>query len=200
MNRYQLAKIVEWAGTFRSRKRMQKLVFMLQAAGCPLDAEYELHPYGPYSFDVARIIGELVCQNMLVETSESQSRGELYSYTLSADAVRQIADFELAPRNSGSAQEMAAFHLLSLKLYEADIKELEVAATIVFFRSRGAEWMVAVEKTCRFKNLPADTQFLEKCKALANEIAADSRPMISAEIDGPKEPQRVARRLRADWK
>jgi hypothetical protein len=33
MERYQLAKIIEWAGTFQSRKRMQKLVFMLQAAG-----------------------------------------------------------------------------------------------------------------------------------------------------------------------
>ena len=59
MNRYQLAKIVDWVGTFRSRKRMQKLSFTLQAAGCPLDAEYELHPYGPYSDDVARLTGEL---------------------------------------------------------------------------------------------------------------------------------------------
>ena len=45
MNRYQLAKIVQWAGTLRSRKRMQKMIFLLKAAGCPLDADYDLHHY-----------------------------------------------------------------------------------------------------------------------------------------------------------
>ncbi len=28
MNRYQLAKVVQWAGTPRSRKRMQKIIFL----------------------------------------------------------------------------------------------------------------------------------------------------------------------------
>jgi hypothetical protein len=36
MNRYQLAKIVDWAGTLETRKRMQKVVYLLQVAGCPL--------------------------------------------------------------------------------------------------------------------------------------------------------------------
>jgi uncharacterized protein YwgA len=30
---------------------MQKLIFMLQAAGCPLDADYDLHHYGPFRED-----------------------------------------------------------------------------------------------------------------------------------------------------
>lgn len=46
MTRYQLAKLISWAGTLHSRKKMQKVVFMLQAAGCPLDAEFYLHLYG----------------------------------------------------------------------------------------------------------------------------------------------------------
>jgi hypothetical protein len=32
MNRYQLAKIVEWAGTLDARKRIQKVVYLLKAA------------------------------------------------------------------------------------------------------------------------------------------------------------------------
>jgi uncharacterized protein YwgA len=51
MTRYQLAKLVEWAGTLRTRKRLQKVVFMLQAAGCPFDDGFGLHHFGPYSSD-----------------------------------------------------------------------------------------------------------------------------------------------------
>jgi uncharacterized protein len=172
MNRYQLAKIVQWMGTFRSRKRMQKLIFMLQAAGCQLDVEYELHHYGPYSQDVARLTGELVSVKILDESSESHSYGEQYSYTLSKDAYQQIAQFEASPRGSGRANDMATFHSLAEKLYKTDLKELEVASTIMYFRTKGADWSAAVEKTRQFKNLPADTTFLKRCKALANEIVA----------------------------
>ena len=61
MTRYQLAKLVEWAGTLNSRKRLQKVVFMLQAAGCPLQAEFYLNHYGTYSLeDVTRLTDEMV--------------------------------------------------------------------------------------------------------------------------------------------
>ena len=35
MTRYQLAKIVDWAGTLDTRKRMQKVVYLLQVVGLP---------------------------------------------------------------------------------------------------------------------------------------------------------------------
>ena len=75
MNRYQLAKIVQWAGTLRSRKRMQKMIFLLKAAGCPLDADYDLHHYGPYSQDVARLTDEMVREKLLCETTERAPYG-----------------------------------------------------------------------------------------------------------------------------
>ena len=44
MKRYQLAKLIEWSGeSLKTRKRLQKVVYLLQAAGCPLDADYTLH-------------------------------------------------------------------------------------------------------------------------------------------------------------
>ena len=67
---------------------------------------------------------------------------------------------------------MAAFESLARKLEQTDLKELEIASTIVFFLKQGDDWTAAVEKTRQFKNLPADTPFLEKCKALASEIVA----------------------------
>jgi uncharacterized protein len=172
MNRYQLAKIVQWMGTFRSRKRMQKLIFMLQPAGCSLDAEYELHHYGPYSQDVARLTGELVSEKLLDETSESHPYGEQYSYTLSENASQQIVRYEASPTGSGLASDIARFRSQAEKLYKTELKELEVASTIMYFRKKGADWVAAVEKTCQFKNLPAGTVFLKKCEAIAKEIVA----------------------------
>jgi uncharacterized protein YwgA len=172
MTRYQLAKIVEWAGTIHSRKRMQKLVFLLQAAGCPLDADYDLHHYGPYSQDVARLTDGMVREQLLDERMEAHTYGEQYSYRLSPESSRQIAAYEASPPGSGLARQMAAFEPLARQLYETDLKELEVAATIVFFRKQGQDWPAAVAKTCQFKYLPADAPFLKKAEELARRIVA----------------------------
>ena len=94
MNRYQLAKIVEWAGTLHSRKRMQKVVYLLQVAGCPLESDYILHHYGPYSPDVARLTDEMARVNLLEELSESNPKGQQYSYRLGEGAKDRITAFE----------------------------------------------------------------------------------------------------------
>ncbi len=172
MTRYQLAKIVDWAGTFQSRKRMQKLIFLLQAKGCPLDVDYDLHHYGPYSHDVALLTDQMVGAKLLTETKEALPYGEQYSYALTEGARRQTQEYEAAPRGSGPAEEMARFQALARELYQHDLKELEIASTIVFFRKQGLDWDAAVEKTRQFKNLPEDASFLNRCKALATKIVA----------------------------
>ena len=89
MNRYQLAKIVDWAGTLDTRKRMQKVVYLLQVAGCPLGADYTLHHYGPYSHDVARLTDEMVQASLLAEKASSNAVGQQYSYSLSDERSQQ---------------------------------------------------------------------------------------------------------------
>src|SRR5262249_28733541 len=139
---------------------------------CPLKADYDLHHYGPYSQDVALLTGQMVSQRLLEETKEARPYGEQYSYALSEDARRQLSAYESSPRGSEPAREMAQFRELARELYRADLKELEVASTIVFFRKQGFDWETAVEKTRQFKNLPADIPFLERCRALASKIVA----------------------------
>jgi hypothetical protein len=67
---------------------------------------------------------------------------------------------------------MAQFEGLARELYRADLKELEVASTIVSFRKQGFDWETAVEKTRQFKSLPADVPFLDRCRALASKVVA----------------------------
>ncbi len=86
MTKYQLARLIAWAGALDTRKRAQKIVYLLQAAGCPLDAEYRLHYYGPYSQDVAQLVDELVAQGMLEESCTQTGGGRRFSYALSETA------------------------------------------------------------------------------------------------------------------
>jgi uncharacterized protein len=170
MTRYQLGKIVEWAGTLHSRKRMQKLVFLLQAAGWPLDVGYDLHHYGPYSEDLARLTDLMVDERLLEERMEVRSYGEQYSYRLSPESIRQIAEYEASPKGCGPIAPMAGFEALARALCEIDLKELEVAATIVFFRKQGHDWPVAVAKACQFKDLPPGALIVKKTEELARRI------------------------------
>jgi uncharacterized protein YwgA len=172
MERYQLAKIVEWAGTLQSRKRMQKLVYLLQVAGCPLDAEFTLHRYGPYSHEVARLTDEMVRTDLLEEASESTPFGVQYSYRLTEATRRQLDEYEQSPRSQESLHSISPYEVRAKELVEAELKDLEIAATLVYFHRQVGDWSLAAEKTRQFKNLEAGNPLLARAEALAKRIVS----------------------------
>ena len=89
-------------GDARSRKRMQKVVYLLQVAGCPLEADYTLHHYGPYSQDVARLTDEMVEASLLDEKTTSNAVGQQYSYSLSEKHAAALARIRGDPAWTGS--------------------------------------------------------------------------------------------------
>ena len=129
MTRYQLAKLVQWAGTLNSRKRLQKVVFMLQAAGCPLDAEFYLHHYGTYSEDLARLTDEMVRKGLLEEETLPAPNGSQYSYRLPAQVNSQLIDLEKTEDGKSWAGQLAPFASKAELLLRANAKELEYAST-----------------------------------------------------------------------
>ena len=172
MDHYQLAKIVDWAGTLHSRKRMQKLIYLLQVAGCPLDAEYTLHHYGPYAQEVSRLTGVMAQTGLLEEESESTSFGAKtqYSYRLAEGVKRRLDEYERSPRGQEALRSLSPYEERAKKLLEADLKELEIAATLVYFRRQVGNWSLASEKTRQFKNLDANSPLLSRAEALARQI------------------------------
>ncbi len=180
MNRYQLAKIIDWAGTLRSRKRMQKLIFLLQAAGCPLDADYDFHKYGPYSQDVARLTDELTREGLLAEEVDSHPFGEQYSYSLSQKTKEQVTDYEQSAKGTEEACRMDEFAALARSMCETDPKELEVSSIIVFFRQRGHDWAEVIAKTCAFKDLTAQNALLGRADDLARRVMSLAQKSVLA--------------------
>jgi len=171
MNRYQLAKIVDWAGTLDTRKRMQKVAYLLQVAGCPLNAEYTLHHYGPYSQEVARLTDEMVQAGILHERADSNLVGQQFSYRLNEGARKNLTDFEATPRGRAVAEALASYGDLARRLFRADLKELEYASTAVFFRRQGHDWPEAIERMCEFKGLTPGSGVVDRAGDLARQIA-----------------------------
>lgn len=172
MTNYHLAKLVEWTGTLKTRKGMQKLVYLLQANGCPFDAGYRLHHFGPYSDDVAEIADDLVRRGFLQERAVANAAGKQFNYSLTAKAAASIAELEATPRGASRHAELAGFETLAQDLVRRDVRELELAATIVFFRQQHHEWPAAVEKACQFKSLARDKGLLQKAEKLAKRVCS----------------------------
>jgi uncharacterized protein YwgA len=172
MTRYQLAKLIEWAGTLRTRKKMQKVVFLLQAAGAPLGAEFGLHYYGPYSQELAQLVDEMVRLGLLAEAPVSNAAGQEYHYVLTEQARAKLAEAESNPRSRALAAQMAPYAEKARGLLAREVKDLELASTLVFFRQQGLEWALARAKTCQVKSLRPDDPFLQSAEGLARQIVA----------------------------
>jgi len=175
MTRYQLAKLVSWADPLHTRKRLQKIVFMLQAAGCPLEAEFTLHHYGPYSEEVARLTDESVRVALLEEQAFENTMGQQYCYRLTEAARQKMTQLEQTEQGQGLLAQLAPFEAIDRSLIQADLKELEVAATLLYFRRQNHEWSEAIEKTRAVKNIPGESPLLPKAEKLARTVEEASR-------------------------
>lgn len=174
MDRYQLASLVKWAGTLHSRKRLQKVVYLLQAAGCDLDVEYALHHYGPYSQDVASLADEMVQADLLREQKISNTMvGSSFSYELSDRAQEQLKRIEEEGNHRQRLGVLADFENLAQQLVgESNLQKLEYAATVAYFHARHPEedWGEACQAAARFKRLPADHLTMRDAVAMAQEV------------------------------
>lgn len=180
MDAYQLAKIVEWAGTLQTRKRLQKVVYLLQAAGCPLNADYTLHYYGPYSADVAQRTDAMVQSGLLCEDeSPNAMMGRSFSYRLSEPTQNHLERMEQDPTIQHRLGELDRFEPLARQLLEEpDLQKLEFAATIAYFHNQAAEntWQAARNAAARFKQQEPDSQVMRDAEDFARHVLEPENP------------------------
>jgi uncharacterized protein YwgA len=170
MTKHQLARLVAWAGALDTRKRFQKLVYLLQAAGCPLEAEYRPHYHGPYSHEVARLVDELVGQGLLEETCSLTAGGRRFSYALSETARARLREYEATPAGQAAVAALEPFQPLLGRLLATDLDELELASSIVFERQRGEGWPRAAETARFLKSEPPGSAAVQQALELARSV------------------------------
>src|SRR5215469_12009355 len=124
MNRLQLATLLSWAGDggLQGRKRLQKVVFFLQEAGCLLDCQFTLHHFGPYSRDVADACDEIVAAGLVEEVGGPTTGDPQYGYRLKPETRRLL-------QQTPDAQ-MQRFQALGTELINTEIWQLELGSTI----------------------------------------------------------------------
>lgn len=171
MNRYQLAKLVSWAKRLETRKRLQKVVFLLQAAGCPLvEAEFTLLHYGPYSEDLARLTDEMVRQALLDEEVSENPKGKQYSYQIPTVVKKEILEIEKSSKGRKWKAELGEFEEVAKEYLKENLQRLEHASTIVYFQQQGFDWETAVEKAIKFKKTETVRKALPFAKKVISKV------------------------------
>lgn len=124
-----LMKVLRELGQVAGRKKLQKIVFISQKAGMPMDEDFDYYLYGPYSESLSNKLGELSALGLLVEEKMHLSSGyQQYSYTLSPKG------HELVKALPGvSDREKQLLQILN----SHDGRFLELLATLWFLLDKG---------------------------------------------------------------
>lgn len=165
MNRLQLATLLSWAGEngLEGRKRLQKVVYFLQAAGCPLNCQYTLHHYGPYSRDVADVCDEMVAAKLIEESGGPAEGRNQYIYQLPQGTRNLLAE--------GSDEQMSDFQPLGERLLGEGIWPLELGSTILFFYKQGGDWQQSLVDACAYKGVEPEMDSSQNALNLAQQVS-----------------------------
>ena len=167
MKDYWLAKLISSVTEVDSRKRLQKSIYLLQRAGCPLQFSYILHYYGPYSFELAGLIDQLKGADIIDESPEQTGFGGVrYRSKISQKGKSVLANFEKSEIGKDVYGQIEPFISYFLGLNEEDPWVLELAATVAYFND--GNWTEAQKQTATFKKLSPNDKNLKKAFAIAS--------------------------------
>lgn len=166
MTPLQLAEMVNWAGTLETRKRLQKVIYLLKVYGWNVQADYTLHHFGPYSVEVARVTDQLVQADLLEEQTVLNGVGNQFSYRLTEKAKSQLQQLQSKP----DVIQMAAFRDVAIELLGEDLRTLEIASTLAYFVKSGKTWEEAIDSTAQFKKIPSNGATMNSAIELAKKF------------------------------
>lgn len=169
MKDYWLAKLISCVPAVNSRKRLQKSIYLLQVAGCPLQCDYLLHYYGPYSFELAALMDQLDGADIIEETPEQLGTGVVrYASRITDKGTDVLSSFERTERGREVCGDITPFIPEFQKLNAEDAWVLELAATVGYYHED--DWQNAQVQTAKFKRIHEnDTKLLTAIK-LAKEF------------------------------
>lgn len=117
----KLVALIQKAGRVHGRKKLQKMVYLLEKAGMDFGKTFRYHYYGPYCTELQLEIDALVDMGVLAE----RHNGYAYTYSV-ADGSDLAAEWEPCERNSA----------LIAYLNGLAPQVLELAATLVYLNER----------------------------------------------------------------
>ena len=177
MTAYQLVKLVSMVGTLETRKRLQKVVYLLQESGMDFDASFRLHHYGPYSSDVADLLNQMSDEGILVQNIVPNQAGSQYNYIVADEWAAKLDEFENS--NAGQLEKIFFDNNADLihKLLKGDLRQMELGSTIAYFRRQKNEsWENAFTHACQFKSVSPEAAAPKAALDFAKDIIGSSEP------------------------
>lgn len=158
----KVAAIVQDAGgQVVGRTRLQKVAYLLEAAGLGDGFLFEYRHYGPYSEDLSAAARDADLLGLLQETEHPATWGGVYSIYVAGPAT--------APSTTAARRQLAS------EAAQADSIDLELAATAVFLAKDGYSdpW----SETARRKPEKAGEGRLNRARALYRRLQKVSTPI-----------------------
>lgn len=169
MKDYWLAKLISSVTEVDSRKQLQKSIYLLQRAGCPLQFSYILHYYGPYSFELASLIDQLKGADIIDESAEPTGLSNIrYKSKIKEKGKHVLKNFEKSETGKDMYGQIKPFIPNFQSLNEEDPWVLELAATIAYFYE--GNWAEAQKQTATFKKLSKNDNKLKQAFELAKGL------------------------------
>jgi hypothetical protein len=149
----------------KGKKRLQKLAFLLKAAGARCDARFEIRDYGPFSREIAAAAQFLSLKGRVEEHEEPIGASGTFVtvYKMQADAERTI--HPLPEKFKRMLRHLDSFPTV----------DLEVAATYQFFLSAGLTTQSARKRTVELKPVKASAPVMRNVPKILEAVHAGWR-------------------------
>jgi len=142
------------------KKRLQKLAFLLKLSGVDIEASFQIKTYGPFSQDI-----ELAC-TMLSLFGDVEEKEVVIGY-----AGYLATEYSLTPDATKLEVELnedSSELLLFLDKYPS--VDLEVAATVAFFRKNESSIKDAISSTEKLKATKVNLRTLKSSEEIIARI------------------------------
>ncbi|GGB34980.1 hypothetical protein GCM10011409_10550 [Lentibacillus populi] len=123
-NHAKLMQFFSIAKEVTGRKKLQKMIYILQKNNVPFAEKYQFHFYGPYSEELSLRIEELTNLGFISEEREEKSNYYQYHYQITGDGREFLNQFTL---------DMPDFTLMVERLNTKSSRFLELVSTMLYF-------------------------------------------------------------------
>jgi uncharacterized protein len=124
-NHAKLMQFFSEAKQVTGRKKLQKMVYILQSFGVPFQEKFHFHFYGPYSEELFLRVEELCNLGFVEEEKEVKSNYLQYHYSLTNDGTQFLNQFSVQMPSCTESIEL---------LQSKSSRFLELVSTMLFFK------------------------------------------------------------------
>lgn len=135
-NHAKLMQFFATANEVTGRKKLQKMIYILQKCHMPFEERYQFHFYGPYSEELTLRVEELCNLSFIDEVKEDKGNYFQYHYHITKQGENFLQQFKLSmPNMSEQVNELklksARFlELVATMFYFDDLSKAEVEAKV----------------------------------------------------------------------